>query len=258
MIFATDLDKTLIYYKTYVNEDIMNKVQLIETREQDPICYISKKAKSELEKINKRINVIPTTTRSIEEFYNIKTFEYCKYAIVSNGGTILENRRIMPEWEEHINAILNNYKDEFNNLIDLVIKSGLATSKPEVRDNVYVFSRIEDKEKCLDFLEGKINTDKWNYCVQGKKLFIIPKVITKSNAVKFLKNKLKSNYLIAAGDSLMDKDMLDIADLPIIPRHGELFKEFNYQKDNMYTTKEGIFSADDIVQKVSEVISKEI
>lgn len=254
MIFATDLDKTLIYHKKYVNEDIMDKVQLIETIGENPVCYMSIEAKNKLQEISKKINVIPTTTRSIDEFFNVKTFEYCKYAIVSNGGKILEDKKIMPEWEKHINNIIANYKDDFNGIINLLEKSGLTTTNPQVIDNIYVFSRVEDKEKCLNFLNGKINQDKWNYCVQGKKLYVIPKEIKKSNAVKFLKNKLNSNYLIVAGDSLMDKDMLDIADLPIVPKHGELYKKYNYQRENIFFTKEGIFAADDIVQKVNNTI----
>lgn len=254
MIFATDLDKTMIFNKKYVNESIIDKVQLVETINQSPVSYMSKSAINKLKEVNKKIQVIPTTTRSLEEFYNVKTFEFCKYAIVSNGGIILEDNKIMQEWEEHINNILKDYKKDFENIINLLKESGITTSEPKVLDNIFVFSRIEDKENCIIFLNKIINKEKFNYCIQRKKLYIIPKEITKANAVNFLKKKLNSNYLIVAGDSIMDKDMLDIADLPIVPQHGELYKQYNYKKDNIFYTKEGIFTADDIIQKVCEVI----
>lgn len=95
MIFATDLDKTMIFNKKYVNESIIDKVQLVETINQSPVSYMSKSAINKLKEVNKKIQVIPTTTRSLEEFYNVKTFEFCKYAIVSNGGIILEDNKIM-------------------------------------------------------------------------------------------------------------------------------------------------------------------
>lgn len=256
MIFATDLDKTIIYYKKYVNDEIMNKVQLIETIDDRPVCYISKDAKSNLEKISNVINIIPTTTRSIDQFFNIKTFEFCKYAIVSNGGTILCNRKKLPEWEKHINAILNEYREDFEQIIKLLEKSDIITSKPIILDNIYIFSRVEDKEKSLKFLDGIVDRKKWNYCIQGKKLYIIPKQITKSNALKFLKDKLNDNILIAAGDSLMDKDMLDIADIPIVPKHGELYQKYNYNRDNVIYVREGVFAADDIVQNIIVYIEK--
>ena len=119
MIFATDLDKTMIFNKKYVNESIIDKVQLVETINQSPVSYMSKSAITKLKELNKKIQIIPTTTRSLEEFYNVKTFEFCKYAIVSNGGIILENNKIMQEWEEHINNILKDYKKDFENIIKL-------------------------------------------------------------------------------------------------------------------------------------------
>lgn len=257
MIFATDLDKTIIYYKKYVNDEIMSKVQLIETIDNRPISYISKKAKSNLEKISKIINIIPTTTRSIDQFFNIKTFEFCKYAIVSNGGTILYNREKLPEWENYINTILNDYREDFEQIIKLLEKSDIITSTPIILDNIYVFSRVEDKEKSLEFLNGIVDEKKWNYCIQGKKLYIIPKQITKANAVKFLKDKLNDDCLIVAGDSLMDQDMLDIADIPMVPKHGELYQKYNYNRDNIIYAREGIFAADDIVQNIIGYIEKE-
>ena len=254
MIFATDLDKTMIFNKKYVNESIIDKVQLVEAINQSPVSYMSKSAITKLKELNKKIQIIPTTTRSLEEFYNVKTFEFCKYAIVSNGGIILEDNKIMQEWEEHINNILKDYKKDFENIINLLKESGITTSEPKVLDNIFVFSRIEDKKNCIIFLNKIINKEKFNYCIQRKKLYIIPKEITKANAVNFLKKKLNSNYLIVSGDSIMDKDMLDIADLPIVPQHGELYKQYNYKKDNLLYTKEGIFTADEIIQKVCEVI----
>lgn len=55
----------------------------------------------------------------------------------------------------------------------------------------------------------------------------------------------------------MDKDMLDIADFAFTPKHGELYLKYNYKKDNLYLVSEGIFAADEIIDKVKEIFKKE-
>ena len=59
----------------------------------------------------------------------------------------------MPEWENHINTILNDYREDFEQIIKLLEKSDIITSKPIILDNIYIFSRVEDKEKRIFLLQ---------------------------------------------------------------------------------------------------------
>lgn len=104
--------------------------------------------------------------------------------------------------------------------------------------------------ECEKFLEENIDKNIWNYTIQSQKVYIIPKHITKSNAIKYLKDKLKQKKVIAAGDGKMDQDMLEMADYAILPMHGELYTIHNFTRDNLYYVDKGIFSADEIIKNV--------
>ena len=257
MIFATDLDRTIIYSSKFVNKEIIDKVTLIEEVDGKPISYISNYALKELENINKYINVIPVTTRSINQFKRINTFKYCKYAITTNGGTILYNGEILKEWDEYIKKILGKYKEKEAEIIELLKKHDFIIKEPNLIDDKFIFTKTNNVELCEKILEKKIDKDIWNFTIQSQKVYVIPKEITKSSAVEFLKNKLKEKIVIASGDGKLDKDMLEIAQIAILPKHGELYEKHKYYKDNCIIVDNGIFSADDIINNVKKQIKEE-
>ena len=110
---------------------------------------------------------------------------------------------------------------------------------------------------CENELEKYIDKNMWNFTIQGQKVYIIPKEITKSNALNFLKKELKEETIIASGDGKMDKDLLEIANYAILPKHGELYTKYNYTKENLMYVDEGIFAADEIIKKVKKFIKEE-
>lgn len=253
MIFATDLDRTMIYSSKFLNKDNKDQITLIETLDNKEISYMSNYALRELEEINKKMYVVPVTTRSIKQFLRINTFKYCSYAITSNGGTILHNEQVLEEWEEHIQSILSQYKDKMIETMNLIVNQTFVTREPTLVDGKFIFTKTDNIEECEKTLERIIDKEFWNFTIQGQKVYIIPKEITKSNALKYLKKKLKEDKIVVAGDGKMDKDMLDIADIPILPKHGELYQKHKYNRKNLILVDKGIFSADEIIKKVNEI-----
>jgi phosphoserine phosphatase len=49
-------------------------------------------------------------------------------------------------------------------------------------------------------------------CAVHNKIYVLPKMLTKGNAVNRLQERIKSDYTICAGDSELDLSMLSIAD----------------------------------------------
>lgn len=253
MIFATDLDRTMIYSPKFLNNENKNLVTLVETLDGKDISYMSNFSLKKLEEINSILYVVPVTTRSIEQFKRINTFKYCKYAITSNGGTILQNGEILEEWEQHILKIVDKQKNKMTEIMDFLSNQMYITREPCLVDGKFIFSKTDNIEECENILEKKLDKELWNYTIQSQKVYVIPKEITKSNAIKFLKEKLGEKDVIAAGDGKMDKDMLDIANIAILPKHGELFIKHKYKKDKLIFVDDGIFSSDRIIEKVYEI-----
>ena len=62
----------------------------------------------------------------------------------------------------------------------------------------------------------------WTVSLQGRKIYAVPKPLTKSAAMREVARRSGADLTLAAGDSLLDADLLLAADLGWRPGHGEL------------------------------------
>jgi hydroxymethylpyrimidine pyrophosphatase-like HAD family hydrolase len=62
----------------------------------------------------------------------------------------------------------------------------------------------------------------WTVSLQGRKIYAVPKPLTKSAAVAEVARRTGAARVLAAGDSLLDADLLLGADRGWRPGHGEL------------------------------------
>lgn len=82
----------------------------------------------------------------------------------------------------------------------------------------------------------------WNVSQQGRKIYTMPNPVTKSAAIREVHNRLTADrtlhansIVLAAGDGVLDIDLLEHADFAIRPRHGEL-EETRWQHPNVTVT----------------------
>ena len=74
----------------------------------------------------------------------------------------------------------------------------------------------------LEDLTGYAAERSWGVSLQGRKVYLVPNSLTKAAAALEVAQGLGAGTMIAAGDSLLDGELLDAADLAIRPAHGEL------------------------------------
>ena len=65
----------------------------------------------------------------------------------------------------------------------------------------------------------------WTVSLQGRKIYAVPKPLTKSAAMREVARRTGAELTLAAGDSLLDADLLLAADRAWRPGHGELADE---------------------------------
>ena len=87
----------------------------------------------------------------------------------------------------------------------------------------------------------------WRTSLQGRKLYWVPEGLTKSAAVTEAARRCGSDRILAAGDSLLDVDLLLAADLAIHPRHGELYDQGWSARTASTTAASGILAGEQIV-----------
>ena len=96
VVLHTDLDNTIIYsYKHEIGPEKRN-VELYQGRE---ISFITEKTYALLQQVKKRMLVVPTSTRSLEQYQRIDLgVGAFPYALVCNGGLLLVDGKIDEHW----------------------------------------------------------------------------------------------------------------------------------------------------------------
>lgn len=227
ILYASDLDRTLIYSGRFLEEYPTDaQIEVIETKGDKVISYISTDVKEKLKYINTNDNVIfiPVTTRSISEYSRIRLDFTPEYAIMSNGGTILYKGNKLKEWEEYIKNNINP-----GEMIDLILDiEELESINYSVKciDNCYLFFKTDNEELFDKEIITLINKYKdYTFTRQRNKCYAIPKHFSKQIALRWLSNKLNHPFIVASGDSELDLPMLTLAHKAMIPSHGSLVKD---------------------------------
>lgn len=269
MLFASDLDRTLIYSKQFLPNNEEQLILPVETKEDQPISYMTETAIRLLRKLTEDVLFVPVTTRTIEQYkriFFITNEIQPKYAIVSNGGNLLVEGEIDETWKKKIQSQLTRECIGIAEVLERFkeIQSEQWIINHRVADELFSYCVVEkDKipyDELRDFQEwlGKNN---WNTSLQGRKLYFVPQCISKGAAIAYIQEKEGYQFMTAAGDSLLDLPMLEMADYALCPPHGELNRfiseglEINGNIE--ITKKEGIFAAEEILEKAEQLLQKD-
>jgi hydroxymethylpyrimidine pyrophosphatase-like HAD family hydrolase len=269
MIFASDLDSTLIYSSRHCTQINEEKLVPVDFYNNCNSSFITKSMQDKLEHINESMLFIPVTTRSVAQYMRMKYFYDVikpKYAVVANGGIILENGKELKAWSDISSSKINGVvsTQAMIKLCSFFLESDFVKSYKTCED-LFIYSIMDEEKLANTFLDGKIAIDyfevlrtfcsKHNYSLskQGKKVYIVPYCINKYDPIKYILQLENINTFIAAGDSLLDYPMIEHSNYGILPSHGELLKNFPEKKlkNTVYITKSsGIFAGDEILDIV--------
>lgn len=265
ILFASDLDRTLIYSKnsrgTEVNEQDLSAVEWVDDK---PVAYMTNKGIELFNQLPSEINFLPVTTRTASQYQRITGLfneQYQPtYAIVSNGAVILENGKPLVEWSEKINQQLKQDCTTIEHVLpqlqayaekDFVLKVLQAESW-------FVYMIIDEKMFSVEDLENLSNIfyeQGFTLSHQGRKLYIMPNCINKSIALQFVKEQIGASTVLAAGDSYLDLDMVMSADHGFIPSHGEAVQKIDSLPPHISITQQtGVLAGEEILKIVSNYL----
>lgn len=265
MIYASDLDRTLIYSLGAIgvpeNTPGLIPAEIIEGKTRS---YISQQALNQLLEITTRVIFIPVTTRTIQQYKRINLFQETvipDYAVTSNGGNILIGGVVDKEWRESIGRLVARHSagaEEVRTYIKAVVREDWIISENYCDDLFYSFMVYRDQLPLDEItnLSDRLYNLGWRVSLQGRKLYAVPAAVNKSDAILHLRRTVRSEPMVASGDSLLDKSLLDSADYAIAPCHGEIFAE---QQSGLvksrypFTKESGVFAGDEILQYVNMI-----
>jgi len=248
IIFCTDLDNTIIYsYKHDIGEYKRN-VELYQERE---ISFITERTFNLLTEVKKKMMIIPTTTRTKEQYdridLGIGEFEY---ALVCNGGLLIHNGEINAEWYVESLKLIEESLSEIEKSLQFLEEDERRKFELRFIEKLFVFTKCNNPKSVVDELKQKLDCKKVNVFNNGEKVYVVPIHLSKGMALKRLRKLLNIEYIIAAGDSEFDISMVDEADYGIVPRNFK--KDFNVDTKAEEMSGEKIYS-EELLEKCLKI-----
>lgn len=227
MLFFTDLDRTLIYSKRFVMPE--DDAVLVERDGDKEIAFMTARGLALLTALSQKLPIIPVTTRNYAECMRIDLLQTLplRHLILNNGAEILMDGKRDADYcgmiKEELLSLGLSYDEALRIFFELFGSGRVKLHR--ISDDflwlVVLYSEDYD-HALLDAISERLSPGGWTVAATGRKIYLIPNPISKARAVRYLKEKLGGGFTICAGDSTMDKEMVESVDLSLVPNGSEL------------------------------------
>lgn len=213
----------------------------VEIYKEREISFISNHTYELLKKVNEEFLIIPTSTRTIEQYERIDlkigTF---KYALVCNGSVLLVDGKKDKDWYEESLRLAKTSNLEVKKALEYLENDKRRIFELRHIEDLFVFTKCDEAETVVNELRKYLDKNLVNVFNNKEKVYVLPTSLSKGKAIERLRKYLKVGFIIAAGDSEFDISMVEAADVGLVP-YG--FKsDFNIKSDIYEMGKEGLFS----------------
>ena len=172
----------------------------------------------------KDTEIIPVTTRTKAQYDRLSELTAklgVRYAIICNGGILLENGEIDRQWLSETYELIGNAADELRKATEKM-KSLSVREVHEIED-IMIYTVTDVPEAMKASLTETLDTQLVTVFSDNRKVYCIPSVINKGSAVRRFNARFGYCRNIAAGDGVQDIPMLEAADMPICAAENEKY-----------------------------------
>jgi len=227
VLIATDLDRTLIYSRMAAGALPPDDLVPVEHLDGRAISFMTEPGLALLSRLVTEHVVVPVTTRTPEQLARVQVpGSPSRYAVAANGGVLLVDGVQDPDWAEQVRAAVGEVASLQEAYAVLSRACDPAWAKPpRIAADLFCYGVVERAvlpASELTRLEEWAAPAGWVVSLQGRKLYVVPRPLTKSAAVREVARRAGTTTTLAAGDSLLDIDLLAAADRGVRPGHGEI------------------------------------
>ncbi|MCX4778205.1 HAD family hydrolase [Streptomyces sp. NBC_01264] len=234
VLVASDLDRTLIYSAAALGltmpDPVAPRLLCVEVHESKPLSFMTETAAGLLAELSAdpAAVFVPTTTRTRKQYQRIRfPGRPAKYAICANGGQLLVDGVPDRDWRRQVAARLaaESVPLEEMNAHLLSVADPAWLRKARVAEDLFAYLVVERALVPAEWIKALTEWSEargWTVSLQGRKIYAVPRPLTKSAAMREVAERTGATSTLAAGDSLLDADLLLAADTAWRPGHGEL------------------------------------
>jgi hypothetical protein len=228
-LVAVDLDQTVVYSRRSAGEAGPSVV--VEHLDGAPLSSMTVGAAAAYEALAARHLVVPVTTRTVAQYQRITLPAPAAYAVCANGGVLLHDGVADRDWAAWVGTVVAAAAP----LPQVTARLAAVEGEPWVRlvrtaEDLFAYLVAHSREQIPDDWLAELVLELaglgWGVSVQGRKVYAVPAGLSKASAVDRLAGRLGTDLLLAAGDSLLDRPLLELAVASgggaVRPAHGEL------------------------------------
>ncbi len=229
VLAAADLDRTLIYSARAAGPVDSAELVCVEIYDGRPASFLTKTGAAELRTLGESVGVVPVTTRTVAQLKRVRLpGRPARHAVAANGGVLLVDGVRDDAWAASVAAALQASSAP----LAQVHARLMQVCRPEwthalrIAEDLFCYAVVDRAALPDAFLPEATAWAAqlgWRTSLQGRKLYCVPAALTKAAAVSEIALRTDADEVVAAGDSLLDIDLLEHADRGIHPAHGEIF-----------------------------------
>lgn len=226
ILAACDLDQTLVYSARSAAAPV-DRARCVEIYQDRPQSFLTPAAAEAVAALTRGGHFVAVTSRTREQLARITLpGPPPRFAVAANGGRLLVGGLEDLAWSRAVErrvregtplAAVEAY------VADLCRPEW--TTARRVAEGLFVYAVVDLARLPAGTVEaaaGWAAEHGWAFSAQGRKLYWIPKGVSKGVAAREVAARVGATTLLAAGDSHLDRDLLEAADAGWLPRHGEL------------------------------------
>jgi hydroxymethylpyrimidine pyrophosphatase-like HAD family hydrolase len=251
-VVASDLDRTLIYSRAALGP-VHVPVVAVERHDGEDVSFMTERAASLFAALHDSAVVVPVTTRVPLQWQRVQLPGPApRYAVTANGAILYVNGEVDHDWSEHVAVQLGGVAPlaEVWEHIAQACRPEWTVKLRNAR-GLFCYAVLHRRQVPAGFFEecaAWAAERGWRTSTQGRKLYWVPQPLTKTAAVAEIVSRIGASTLLAAGDSLLDLDLVRDADRAIVPAHGELVSSGWAAPHVEVTSESGVLAGEQIVE----------
>ena len=267
VVAMSDLDRTLIYSPSALMlpgpDEQAPRLVCVEVYQGRPLSFVTETAAGALEELAATGMFVPTTTRTVEQYRRIRMPGPApRLAVCANGGRLLVDGVEDEDFTTVLDSKLDScapHDEVFAELTRLADPGDGPQFVEKIRTASSLFCyavvhRAQLPTGWLEHVAGFAGERGWGVSMQGRKVYLVPNLLSKSAAAAEVAERLGADTVVAAGDSLLDAELLEAAHWAIRPAHGELADTGWDRRHVSVTTVSGVAAGEQIATWLLEQV----
>lgn len=262
-----DLDRTVVYSSAALMldgpDEAAPSLVVTEVYQGLPLSFMTRTAERALATLAAESVVVPVTTRTVAQYRRIRLpLPDTGWAVTTNGAVVLHDGEPDADWTAAlrtemtaVSAPLPEVEERF--ATGLPPGAVLRTRRAEDLFVYAIVDRAELPDAAVEAFAADLASLGWRVSVQGRKLYAVPVPIRKERALAAVAELIGATRTIAAGDSLLDREMLAWADVAIRPAHGELHAVGWTAPNLRVTSAQGVLAGEELIGLAAAAVAAE-